>query len=74
MDQAMEIPPKNRSLPVLTTSRLLLREFSLDDVPTVFEMLRRKDINGWLPNTRLPRYRTRQWNRGPLEPVLGGST
>jgi ribosomal-protein-alanine N-acetyltransferase len=37
-----------RAFPVLTTDRLLLREFSPDDVPAVFEMLRRPDINEWL--------------------------
>jgi ribosomal-protein-alanine N-acetyltransferase len=44
----MEIPGQKRSFPILTTNRLLLREFSLEDIPTVFEMLRRDDINEWL--------------------------
>jgi ribosomal-protein-alanine N-acetyltransferase len=28
--------------------RLLLREFNLDDVPAVFDILRREDVNAWL--------------------------
>lgn len=34
--------------PVLTTERLLLREFDLADVPAVFDILRREDVNKWL--------------------------
>jgi [ribosomal protein S5]-alanine N-acetyltransferase len=34
--------------PVLETERLLLREFSIEDVPAVFEMCTRADINKWL--------------------------
>ena len=48
MDQASEIPGNQRVFPVLTTARLLMREFSLSDVPAVFEMLRRDDMNEWL--------------------------
>ena len=48
MDQASEIPWNKRDFPVLTTARLLMREFNLSDVPAVFEMLRRDDMNEWL--------------------------
>ena len=48
MDQASEIPGNKRAFPVLTTARLIMREFSLSDVPAVFEMLRRNDMNEWL--------------------------
>lgn len=34
--------------PILTTERLLLREFTLDDVPVVFEIFQREDVNEWL--------------------------
>jgi len=34
--------------PVLSTRRLLLREFSLDDVPEVFAILSRLDVNEFL--------------------------
>jgi ribosomal-protein-alanine N-acetyltransferase len=43
-----EIPPPTRAFPILTTRRLLLREFSLDDVPAVFDILRREAVNAWL--------------------------
>ena len=36
--------------PTLETQRLLLREFNLRDVPAVFEMYARADINKWLPH------------------------
>jgi ribosomal-protein-alanine N-acetyltransferase len=48
MVQASEIPGNKRAFPVLTTARLIMREFSLSDVPAVFEMLRRDDMNEWL--------------------------
>ena len=34
--------------PVLTTDRLLLREFCLEDAPAVFDIFRREDVNEWL--------------------------
>ncbi|MBN2549825.1 MAG: GNAT family N-acetyltransferase [Anaerolineales bacterium] len=39
--------------PVITTQRLLLREFTLSDVPVVFEYLRREDVNEWLETAPL---------------------
>ena len=48
MCQMVEISQSSRIFPTLTTDRLLLREFSVEDVPAVFEMLKRKDINVWL--------------------------
>jgi len=38
----------HRVFPTLTTERLLLREFSLSDVPAVFDILSRADVNEWL--------------------------
>jgi hypothetical protein len=37
-----------RAFPILTTRRLLLPEFSLEDIPAVFEILRRENVNEWL--------------------------
>jgi RimJ/RimL family protein N-acetyltransferase len=48
MSQMVEISQSSRIFPALTTTRLFLREFSLDDVQTVFEMLSRVDVNEWL--------------------------
>jgi ribosomal-protein-alanine N-acetyltransferase len=48
MSQMVEISQSSRIFPTLTTDRLLLREFSLEDIPAVFEMLSRADINEWL--------------------------
>lgn len=39
--------------PILRTQRLLLREFSLEDVPAVFDILRREDVNTWLETDTL---------------------
>jgi len=44
-----ELPlPAVSGFPVLQTERLILREFTEEDIPAVFEMLRREDINQWL--------------------------
>ena len=48
MNQMVNNSQSSRLFPVLTTDRLLLREFSLEDVPAVFAMLSHKDINAWL--------------------------
>jgi len=48
MSQMVEIPQSSRIFPVLATDRLLLREFNKDDIPAVFEMLSRADVNEWL--------------------------
>lgn len=42
------LPEPELAFPILETERLLLREFSLNDVPAVFEMYQRADINEWL--------------------------
>jgi [ribosomal protein S5]-alanine N-acetyltransferase len=42
------VPQRVHSFPVLTTRRLLLREFSVEDVPGVFEILHRPEVNRWL--------------------------
>lgn len=44
----MTISNSTQVFPVISTPRLLLREFSLDDVPAVFEILRREDVNKYL--------------------------
>ncbi len=44
-----ELPrPAVPGFPVLQTARLVLREFTEGDIPAIFEMLRREDINQWL--------------------------
>lgn len=43
-----ESPQPMRLFPVLTTDRLLLREFSLEDAPAVYEIFSRQDFNQWL--------------------------
>jgi ribosomal-protein-alanine N-acetyltransferase len=48
MNQTGENLQSSRIFPALNTDRLLLREFSLDDVPTVFAIMSREDINAWL--------------------------
>lgn len=40
-DISHELP----TFPIMTTSRLLLREFNMDDVPAVFAILHREDVN-----------------------------
>ena len=35
---------------ILTTNRLIIREFNLDDINKVYQMSREKDINKWLPD------------------------
>lgn len=35
------------SFPQLTTQRLLLREFTLEDAPAVFDIFSREDVNTW---------------------------
>lgn len=42
-----------RPFPVLTTERLLLREFDLADVPAVFDILRLAEVNEWLETNPL---------------------
>jgi ribosomal-protein-alanine N-acetyltransferase len=41
-------PDPTQVFPVLETERLTLRDFSLKDIPAVFEMYTRPDINKWL--------------------------
>ena len=48
MSQMVEASQSSRNFPVLTTDRLLMREFSVEDIPVVFEMLSRGDVNEWL--------------------------
>lgn len=48
MNHDSENSPASRTFPVLTTQRLILREFSLDDAQAVFDILRRADVNEWL--------------------------
>lgn len=48
MDKPFDFSQPPRAFPALTTERLLLREFSLDDVPAVFEILSREDVNAWM--------------------------
>ena len=48
MNQIIETSQSSRIFPILTTDRLLMREFSVADIPAVFEMLSRADINEWL--------------------------
>ncbi len=35
------------SFPVLFTERLLLREFTMEDVPALFAIFSREDVNTW---------------------------
>jgi [ribosomal protein S5]-alanine N-acetyltransferase len=48
MDEILEVHQPLTIFPALTLQRLLLREFSLADVPAVFEILHRVDVNVWL--------------------------
>jgi ribosomal-protein-alanine N-acetyltransferase len=48
MSMPAELPQSPRIFPTLTTERLLLREFSLSDVPAVFDILSRADVNEWM--------------------------
>jgi ribosomal-protein-alanine N-acetyltransferase len=43
-----EMSQPNRHFPLLITERLLLREFTLDDVLAVFDISRREDVSQWL--------------------------
>lgn len=47
MKQDMENNPAPQTFPVLSTKRLLLREFNLSDVPAVFDIFSRSDVNEW---------------------------
>lgn len=48
MNRPDDVSQTANQFPALTTDRLLLREFSLEDVPAVFEILRREDVGAWL--------------------------
>ena len=53
MTNLTEAPQPVRLFPVLTTQRLLLREFSPEDVPGVYEILSREDVNTYLETDTL---------------------
>lgn len=43
-----QLAAERRVFPTLETERLILREFSLADIPMVFDLFRRQDVNTWL--------------------------
>ena len=47
------LPVFSAPFPQLTTERLLLREFTLNDAPAVFDILRRPEVNQWLETAPL---------------------
>jgi ribosomal-protein-alanine N-acetyltransferase len=52
--QSNPVPvPVVSTFPVLTTSRLVLREFSLQDAPAVFDIFHLEQINQWLETDTL---------------------
>jgi RimJ/RimL family protein N-acetyltransferase len=48
MNQEIATQQPIRSFPVLTTDRLIMREFSLEDAPAVYAIFSRQDVNQWL--------------------------
>lgn len=48
MKQIIETQEAEHIFPVLTTDRLFLREFNLEDAPAVYAIFSRQDVNQWL--------------------------
>lgn len=53
MDKNPTMAATNSPFPELTTDRLLLREFRMEDAKAVFNILRRKDVNQYLETDTL---------------------